>query len=55
MAWAVDDEPPRLWTPDMSPPSELFSLIEQGAELWAWNVFRDIYLAARAFVAARAA
>jgi DNA polymerase len=42
MAWAVNDEPPELWTPDMPAPIELFRLIEQGAEVWAWNSFFEL-------------
>lgn len=42
MAWAVNDEPPELWTPDMPAPVELFRLIERGAEVWAWNSFFEL-------------
>lgn len=42
MAWAVNDEPPQLWTPDMPAPIELFRLIERGAEVWAWNSFFEL-------------
>lgn len=39
LGWAVGDEAPRLWTPDMPPPRELLKLVSEGAELWAWNSF----------------
>jgi DNA polymerase bacteriophage-type len=42
LAWAVEDEPPKLWTPDMPAPSELFGLIERGAKVWAWNSFFEL-------------
>ena len=42
LAWAVNDEPPELWTPGMLPPTELFRLIERGAEVWAWNSFFEL-------------
>ena len=42
LAWAVNDEPPELWTPDMPAPTELFRLIERGAEVWAWNSFFEL-------------
>ena len=42
LAWAVNDEPPQLWTPGMPAPTELFGLIERGAEVWAWNSFFEL-------------
>lgn len=42
LAWALDDEPPVLWTPDMPAPTDLFRLIEKGAEVWAWNSFFEL-------------
>ena len=42
LAWAVNDEPPVLWTPDSPAPFELFRLIERGAEVWAWNSFFEL-------------
>lgn len=42
LAWAVNDEPPELWTPGMPAPVELFGLIERGAEVWAWNSFFEL-------------
>ena len=42
LAWALDDEPPVLWTPDMPAPIDLFRLIEKGAEVWAWNSFFEL-------------
>jgi len=42
LAWAVDDEKPRLWTPDMPAPQDLFDLIAKGAKLWAWNSFFEM-------------
>ena len=42
MAWAVDDEPSTLWTPDMAPPHRLLDLIQQGATVWAWNSFFEM-------------
>ena len=44
MGWAVDDEPPQLWTPDMPLPIELFRLIERGAQVWAWNSFFELVI-----------
>ena len=37
MAWAVEDEAPKLWLPTSPPPQRLFDLLAQGAVLWAWN------------------
>lgn len=37
MAWAVDNEEPRLWTPDIPFPTELYEALEFGGEVWAWN------------------
>lgn len=37
MAWAIDDEAPRLWTPGMPFPVELDDALSCGAEIWAWN------------------
>lgn len=37
MAWAIDDEEPKLWVPTDSFPRRLAVAIESGAELWAWN------------------
>jgi DNA polymerase len=42
LAWAVDDEDPELWTPDMPAPKRLFDLIADGAEIWAWNSFFEM-------------
>ena len=42
LAWAVDDQPSQLWTPDDPIPTELFSLIKEGATLWAWNSFFEM-------------
>jgi DNA polymerase len=42
LAWAVNDEPPRLWLPDQEPPQVLFNLLTRGAELWAWNSFFEM-------------
>ena len=42
LAWAVDDQPSQLWTPDKPIPTELFSLIKEGATLWAWNSFFEM-------------
>ena len=42
LAWAVDDQPAQLWTPKDPIPTELFSLIEEGATLWAWNSFFEM-------------
>ena len=42
LAWAVDDQPAQLWTPEEPIPTELFSLIEEGATLWAWNSFFEM-------------
>lgn len=42
LAWAVNDEPPELWTPGMPAPTELFRLIERGAEVYAWNSFFEL-------------
>ena len=39
LGWAVGDEAPRLWTPDMPAPTELLKLVSEGAEIWAWNSF----------------
>ncbi len=37
MAWAIDDEEPRLWTPGMSFPTELNDALEYSVDVWAWN------------------
>lgn len=37
MAWAIDDEEPRLWLPDDPFPESLSDAILDGAEVWAWN------------------
>lgn len=37
MAWAIDDEEPQLWTPDIPFPTRLYEALEAGAEVWAWN------------------
>ena len=42
LAWALGDESPALWTPDMPLPQRLFDLIEQGATVWAWNSFFEM-------------
>jgi DNA polymerase len=42
MAFAIDDEPSVLWTPDMPPPQRLFDLIDKGATVWAWNSFFEM-------------
>lgn len=42
LAWAVDDQPAQLWTPEDPIPTVLFSLIEEGAMLWAWNSFFEM-------------
>ena len=42
LAWSLNDEPPVLWTPDMPAPTDLFRLIEKGAEVWAWNSFFEL-------------
>ena len=42
LAWAVNDEPPELWTPGCTAPTKLFGLIERGAEVWAWNSFFEL-------------
>ena len=42
LAWALGDEAPTLWTPDMPPPQKLFDLIKQGATVWAWNSFFEM-------------
>jgi len=43
MAWAVNDDPPELWTPDMPVPHRLLALIEAGgATVWAWNSFFEM-------------
>ena len=42
LAWAVDDKPPTLWTPDMPAPADLFKLIADGASVWAWNSFFEL-------------
>jgi DNA polymerase len=39
LGWAVGDEAPRLWTPDMPAPTEVLKLVSEGAEIWAWNSF----------------
>lgn len=43
LAWAVNDDPPELWTPDKPVPQRLLALIEAGgATLWAWNSFFEM-------------
>jgi|AOAMet1_07_M0_10_2_1038527.scaffolds.fasta_scaffold00149_18 DNA polymerase len=42
MAYAIDEGQPRLWTPEMPPPTDLFNLITGGATLWAWNSFFEM-------------
>lgn len=43
LAWAVDDQPPELWTPDKPLPHRLFALIQAGgANVWAWNSFFEM-------------
>ena len=42
LAWALGDEAPTLWTPDMPPPQKLFDLIQQGATVWAWISFFEM-------------
>ena len=42
MAWAVNNEPSELWTPDMPAPHRLLDLILQGATVWAWNSFFEM-------------
>ena len=42
LAWAVDDQPPQLWTPKDPVPTELFEHIRKGATLWAWNSFFEM-------------
>lgn len=42
LAWAVDDKPSQLWTPDQPIPTELFQHIKDGATLWAWNSFFEM-------------
>lgn len=42
LAWAIDDQPPRLWLPDDEPPQVLFNAIMRGAEVWAWNSFFEM-------------
>jgi|TARA_R110002153_G_scaffold57817_8_gene158834 DNA polymerase len=42
LAWCVDEGDPKLWTPNMAPPQDLFDLIEQGALVWAWNSFFEM-------------
>jgi len=42
LAWSLNDELPVLWTPDMPAPTDLFRLIEKGAEVWAWNSFFEL-------------
>jgi DNA polymerase len=39
LAWAVEDQQPVLWIPSDPAPAQLFKLIEEGAEVWAWNSF----------------
>ena len=46
LAWAVDDKPPTLWTPDMPAPADLFKLIADGASVWAWNSFFELSVCA---------
>ena len=42
LAWAVDDGAPKLWLPGDALPFELFKLIKDGAEVWAWNSFFEM-------------
>ena len=42
LAWAVDDQAPKLWLPGDALPFELFKLIKDGAEVWAWNSFFEM-------------
>jgi DNA polymerase len=37
MAWAIDDDEPRLWVPGQICPAPLWDAINDGAEIWAWN------------------
>ncbi len=37
-AWAIDDEQPSIWYPDLGPPPRrLLAVIDMGAEFHAWN------------------
>ncbi len=37
LGYAIDDEHPRVWTPDSAPPSRLFAAIRDGAHVHCWN------------------
>lgn len=42
MAYSIDDEEPKLWTPYDSPPEEVFDLVNDGYLLYAWNAAFEI-------------
>lgn len=42
LAWAVDNQAPKLWRPGDVIPNELFDYIKAGAEVWAWNSFFEM-------------
>jgi DNA polymerase len=42
LAWAINDERPRVWTPGCDPPTRLFDHVASGGHVFAWNVEFEI-------------